>query len=108
MTGSGALAAAVFDPVLLVGGALAGEGEPRIEAQVRDGDECLVLHGGAEVKPADDAALVARVVERDDGTGAAAFLLASEARSSGVSRAGTGSNCSPPWGKSRLTRSRPG
>jgi hypothetical protein len=84
------LAAAVFDPVLLVGGALAGEGEPRIEAQVRDGDECLVLHGGAEVKPADDAAFVAHIMERDDGAGAAAFLLTSEARNSGVSRVGTG------------------
>ncbi len=43
--------------MLLVGGDLAGEREPRVEAQVRDGHERLVLHAYAE--PADDAALVA-------------------------------------------------
>jgi len=61
------LALKSFDPVLLVSGDLSAQGPPRIEAQMRDGDEGLVLHGDAEVELADDAAFVAKIVQASDG-----------------------------------------
>src|SRR3954468_21755903 len=67
VAGSGCLMAEAFDPVLLVGGDLAGERQPRIEAAMRDGDEGFAMLVGAEVEPADDAAFVACVVEAGDG-----------------------------------------
>ncbi len=56
-----------LDPVLLVGGDFSAQWQARIEAQVGDGDKGLVLHAGAKVEFADDAAFVAHVMQAGDG-----------------------------------------
>ena len=87
------MAAEALGAMALVGDDFAGESDPRVEAEMRDGGEHGVCRVGAGVQSADDAALIAGVA--DPGDVATRWIVTPRCSrrivcSSGVTRAGTG------------------
>src|ERR1700759_2325535 len=60
------LAAEALGAMALVGDDFAGESDPRVEAEMRDGGEHGVCRVGAGVQSADDAALICQIASKSD------------------------------------------